>query len=1184
MANEPILLLTPLRKGGHNFKDATGFGSWQPISGTLGELGGALDVDEKAQVDVVRSTPDPWAQARSFADAILNPAHRSGALVAQWRGLIALFGLSAYYEDVYKLSLVAVPLSGRSSRFASVMTHLLPQTSLAAPDGDVSHAWDRPIIVRLFELDKERRPTGAGRDLGILNPASLVAAGRDGEAVRVAGIPWMLRGITDPTRLVGNDALPPVALQMLGDYVQRLDGEVAKMCLGRGGADQQAFLKNLRDRLQSFRDDCLDVRLHPDVGTRTVTIEPGEQWGEGLPHLYELLASPMRAKAPEPGTSDCIIRLRDDLGDAPPFKGLVLLDPALATVDRPASRIGFWGTKTLHQVISGTVSEQAGIRKIIAEAGYLMVTPDDLLTRVLVTLDDDERPARIASHPDGLHNCLLPFSPLVLLIRKPDELASSTSVNRDGKVQLALSVSGRPHVVSRRYVEAPQGTEGRLLREVDWGLGDFALWPNFRSDVWRHYCARIDYSSNSLNRLRGRFAMSGRLLADFMRDAQSPERRADHMAPWANSAPLDNRGTAAVLDRIPEFEGRKFVGPGLTRLRASNSGGRASEIQISTTPYEAAFFSVAVDPNEPPYPAGLSVLHIPEVANPNDRIGVAAIDFGTTNTVACLNETVPLRLAARIVHPVEPANDKGSAFQASELNQKFRDFLPADERSLPSPTVIIGRPLDAPGRELLDADGALNDALLIRHLMYFQPDFAEDGTISAIPIKEWSALLNNIKYNLKWSSAPEMRDAARRFLRQLMLMIACEWTAKGGNPANLKWHFSRPKDMGDDADFLRQLKLALADVVPTPAADAVRPIRYEGDAAAAYILDENTKAQGTRGAVNIILDIGGGTTDIAIWDNGKPIKQLFSTSMRLAGGDFFTDHIMRNPEILEDFGLKAWSSVIQQLNKESDAELRANIHYIGELLFSGRTLDNAIEREWSRVSGTDNVRSLKETSYLFLGGLAWFVGRLLRNLIRDGEIPRSALGDIAVAFCGRGSGLFVRLHGPDPRAQTEISKLMLLIAVAAGETRPAYPQVQVSPFPKIEVAAGMIIAARDDQFIAPASADATHAGIDFGDEVGAEPTVLAETPEDQVYSALPLDVGIEDLDPFLRAFARVSGFTVSIDDNQRAKLINGVADIDREDERDGRPRQSEFAAVLKALVGLIRLKPSENMRPKTVWK
>ncbi|MEO7692223.1 MAG: hypothetical protein ABIS51_23260 [Sphingomonas sp.] len=1184
MPNEPVLLLTPLRKSGHNFKDATAPGSWQPISGTLGELGRALDVDDQAKVDVVRSTPDPWSQARSFADAVLDPSGRPSPLVGQWRGLIALFGLSAYYEDAYKLTLIPVPLAGRQSRFAKVMTHLLPQASLAAPVGDVSHGWDRPVIVRLSELDNEGRPLGIGRDVGMLNPASLVGLGRDSDSIRISGIPWMSAGLVDPTRLTGSDALPSAALHMLAAFLQRLDDDMAALCAGKGSPDQQVLLQNLRAQLQSFRKDSLDPKRHPDIDEQLIEIERGELWAEGLPHLYQSLATPVRAKAPEPGTSDCIIRLRDDLGDQPPFKGFVLLDPSLASADRPASRISFWGLKTLQQVISGQESDRQALRAAIAKAGYLVVTPDDLFTQVLVTLDDEERPARIASHPEGLSNCLLPLSPLALLVRKPDELVKNVTVNRDGKVSLSLSVGGRPHSVSRRYLEQPQAGEGKLLREVDWGLGDFALWPNFRNDLWHHYCARIDYSTNSLNRLRGRFAMSGRLMADILRNAQVSERRADQVAPWASSAPLDNRGNAAVLDRIPEYENRKFTGHGLTRLRASNSGGRASEIQISATPFEAAFFSVAVNPDQPPYPAGLSLLQIAEVTNPHDRSGTAAIDFGTTNTVACLNETVPLRLAARIVHPVEPASDKGAAVLSSELNQKFRDFLPADERSLPSPTVIIGRPLDTVGRELLDGDAALNDALLMRHLMYFQPDFAEDGTISAIPIKEWSALLNNIKYNLKWSSAPEMRDAARRFLRQLMLMISCEWTAKGGSAANLKWHFSRPKDMGDDADFLRQLEMALADIVSTPTPDAIRPIKYEGDAAAAYILDENTKAQGTRGAVNIILDIGGGTTDIAIWDNGKPIRQLFSTSMRLAGGDFFTDHIMRNPEILEDFGLKAWSSVIQQLNKESDAELTANIHYIGELLFSGKTLDNAIEREWSRVSGTDTVRSLKETSYLFLGGLAWFVGRLLRNLIRDGQLPRTALNDIAVAFCGRGSGLFVRLHGPDPRSQTEISKLMLLIAAAAGEARPNFPQVQVSPFPKIEVAAGMIIAAKDDQFISSKDSQQGNAGVDFGDDVASGPSELPETSEGQQYSALPLDIGIEDLDPFLKAFSRVSGFTVVINDNQRAKLINGVADIDREDERDGRPRQSEFAAVLKALVALISLRPQESMRPKTIWK
>lgn len=1180
---EPIQLLTPLKPAGHNLKGATTPGSWQPISGTLGELGNALDVAPDAKVDIVRSTPDPWSQARSFAEGVLSPGISSGPVLDQWRGLIALFALSAYYEDRYKLKLTPLALGERTSRFAEVMKSLMPQAALAAPPEDVSHGWDRPVIVEVQERDRHRQEIDPGVYVGLLNPACLVAAGRDADRMKVSSIPWMSDGLTDPLKLRGSKRLPPAALHTLANFTRRVDAAVGALCADKGSAEQRRLLKNLREKLQAYAKDCLDPNLDPGVASRRFALEPGDPVADGLPRLYQALATPTKAQPATPGTSDCIVKLRDDIGGRNPLQGLVLLDSSLATPEHPATHITFWGHKTLQQAIDAPASELEPLREEIAKAGYLMVTPDDLFTRVLVKLDDPEHRGRIAAHPEGLEDCLLPLSPLALLIRKPADLAATTAVNRDGKVSVTITVAGKPHVISRRYAEKPKGDEGALMREVDWGLGDFALWPNFRAENWHHYCARIDYATASLNRVRGRFALSGRLLADLLRESRPNEAgRAEVARAWADGAPLDNRGDSALLDRVPEYSGRKFAAQSIRRLRASSSSGRTSEVQISTVPFEAAFFTVASNRDQPPVPAGMSLIVTKEVSTADKNSADVAIDFGTTNSVACLDETVPKKFEARIVHPLEPSPTAGGAVNSVELTQKFRDFLPPDERHLPTPTAIISRPLDATARELLDGDAQFNDALLIRHLMYFQPDFAEDGTISAVPITEWSALLKNIKYNLKWSRSPEMRDAGRRYLRQLMLMIACEWAADGGKPADLKWHFSRPRDMGDDKDFFRQLQLALADVVENPAADSITPIAYEGDAAAAYILDEKTNSSGTKGAINIILDIGGGTTDVAIWDNGAEPKQLLSVSLRLAGGDFFTGHIMANPEILEDFGLKAWSTVIKQLNQESEAELKGNLHYIGELLFSGKALDNAIEREWSRVSDTDNVRVLKETAYVFLGGVAWLVGRHLRNLIRDGKLPKEALGDIAVALCGRGSGLFARLHGDDPFAQTDISKIMLLIAAAAGEARPKYPQVKRSKVPKIEVAAGMIIGARDGYIPGKAAAAEGTAGISFfDDEPAAGPD--ADGSSDAVYSAMPLDIGIEDLDEFLKAFARVSGFKLTIDEHQRAKLINGVADIDREDLRDGRPRQSEFAAILKTLVALVRARPGEKMRPKTVW-
>lgn len=1177
MANEPVLLLTPLRKEGHNFKGATSAGSWQPLSGTLGELGKALDVDDEAAVDVVRSTPDPWSQARSFADAVLNPATQRNDIVGQWRGLLALFALAAYYEDSYKLELTPLPLADSKTRFAEVMLHLLPQTSLPPTDAKASPGWDNPYLVKLTTDGQERY-------IGLLNPACLVAGGRDIAQWRTRSVPWLRHGLSDPTALTGTDTLPHAALHILAEYLKRLDETLKAQCGKKGGPEKQEVLKTLSGRLQDFRKDCLDTEKFPGIENYRLDMKPGEFPISGLPSLYQLFVVPIAGEPQE--ESDCIVRLRSDLGGTAPFNGLVLLDPALESSGRPATAITFWKFKTLQQAIDANAVERDALRKDIAKDGYLMVTADDLFTSVMVRMDDDDQPAQILAHPEGLQDCLLPLSALALLIRTPEDMRSRVSINRDGWVSMQLTVGGQPHKMSRRYVQGkPQPGEGQLIDEVDWGLGDFAIWPDFRSDAWHHYCARIDYASTVSNRLRGRFAMSGSLMAALLREV--PERqRADRIVGWVGSRALDNGGDAAVLDPVPEYRDRKYMGNGLTRLRASNSGGKASEIQVATTPFEAACFSIIVNPDEPPTPVGLCLLQVKAIDDVHDNEGHAAVDFGTTNTVACLNDTNPVQFAARVVHPIYPAIEGGLAGRASELAQKFKDFLPPDERVLPTPTVVIGRGLDQSGRDTLAADQDLSDYVFIRQLMYFQPDFAENGTISAVPIAEWSSLLRSISYNLKWSKSAAMNLAAKRYLQQLMLMVACEWASKGGQPAKLAWHFSRPRDMGDNANFISVLKTALTNIVPNADKGAIRDIRYEGDAAAAYILDEKSKPIGTKGAINVILDIGGGTTDISIWDNGREPRKLLSASLRLAGGDFFTDHIMQNPEILNDFGLSAWTDIIKSMHSDADGTLKENIHYIGELLFSGKALDRAIARHWPVVADMDNVRYLKETSYLFLGGVAWLVGRHLRTLIREEQISIDALDDIAVALCGRGSGLFARLHGDDPRAVTVISNIFRLMAAAAGKPQAKRPQVQVSPTPKIEVAAGMIIAARSESAFGTSGGPGAASDDDLEEldmSMDGDSAQSASKSGDDPYTTMALDVGIEDLDLFLKVFAQLSKFSVGVSDNQRAKLVNGVKDIDREDELNGRPRQSEFAALLKGLVGLLRKRPDDSMRPATSW-
>lgn len=1180
-ADTNVLMLTPLKREGHNFKVATEPGNWVAAGSGLGELAKALDVNREASVDLVRSTPDPWAQVRSFADGLLDPTWDDSRRIGQWRSLLTILALSAQKEDAYRVRFDAVPLALRDTRFADVMMRLLPQARLPLPppaDG-ISCGWDRPIIMRVVLLDRNGEEMPGARPLALLNPACLVAPGRDAELWQVP-VGWLKEGLVDPLTVAPMNRLTPAELKLLLGYLERLGVELARLCAGGGDAVAQDTLTNLQRRIRAFAED---VRRQPGLdGENSGAFESdvGEPLDPRLPAPYRLLATPLKARAASPGTSQCIVPFRADLTE-PPFKGMVLLDAAAASDDRPATAITFWGYRTLQQALDMRPSERQALAAEIAKSGYLLVTPDDFFTDVLVRLDETDRPGRVVAHGDRFANHLLPLSPLTLLVLTPAEIQERLEMTRGGRVTLRLRLGGRSHNVARTYVDYPQAGEGRLLTEIDWSPGEFALWPDFRSPKWQHYVARLDYGRSVLHRLRGRFAVSGPLIAQLLQTSQQSEHRAQAAAHWAASAPLDPRQFAGLLDPVPGFGDRHFIHANFSRLRARDSASSVSEVQISRLPFEAAVFTVAISADAPPLPAGMALLDVRDIGSISDRVGDVAIDFGTTNTVACINDESPACLGARVIHPVVPG--AGKAMAMAELAQSLREFLPPDARQLPSPTAIIDRDLDEPASSRLDGHPDFGDMVLLKQLIYFQPDFAADGTIAAVGIGDWTTLLRRLRFNLKWDRRTEMRDAARRYIRQLVLMLAAEWAAEGNDPARLRWHFSRPRSMGDDQDFKALLRRAIAEVIPAHREDALAGLVYEGDAAAAYILNDDARRHTTKGRINVILDIGGGTTDIAIWSGGTQPKSLLSTSIRLAGGDFFTGHITGNPEILEEFGLKSWAQIVSQLNQQTDADIRDNVRYVGELLFSGRTLEQAIDRNWNRVSGTDRVRHLKETAFIFLGGLAWHVGWHILQLIRAGDLLEEDLKDIAVALCGRGSGLFVRLHGNDPMAETEVSRLLRLIAVAARDTRPAWPQVQVSPFPKIEVAAGMIIAGRKARGQAPAPATGSRSDDEFGDVFATDGVRQAAEGRPDAFAPAPPAIGQEALEPFLRAFAIASRCSVQLSDFQRKKLGNLAAEARAADQAAGREPQSEFADILKALVEMMRSPIGSPIKPQTQW-
>ncbi len=1037
---------------GANFANAEHAGAWIKATGSLSELASSLRDTGGGDLDNVKSAPDPWAQPRTFADALTRSGHPLAKSVRrEWRGLLALFALEKTYESVYAISPRGVDLTGKS-RFEHVLTALLPSPRLPQAHRTTQGApaaaeWNRPVLIDLKLVAPGSGTERRFRDtitLGMFNPACLVSVGRKRASVIVPGIPWMRSGITDPTELVGDDKLPVVQLAILRDYAAEL--RLGLLALAENARSEQ--LTAIAAQLNELVDDC-DRRGAANTPIAVTVGAP--QPSRVLPPLYQLLQRSVTADATgDPAsTSECRIDLRTDLAPKP-FQGVVLVDRALsATLGKTIQDIIVWGTRSLSSVLDNPVA-LAALRAEAAAAGYLVVTPDDVFTKTLLKLG---RSAMVAGNPETLRDMVLPLSPLVLLLQSPAQLGQSASSADDAGVAQRFDLRvmvRRPggaetvrHTLSRTFSPQPGPNEGRLLKSGQGDLDTAAIWPNFAHPQWTWYVARFAFAKGFPLNLRGRLATSGQALGAMLL-AGDEQQRTTAILDWCATSSVDH-------ETLEPLATRNFASPWFNRMRTLDDEAAAQEIQTSPYPFEAVFFGTAGEVDESAVPAGMVLVAARKPAAGNTD-GMVAIDFGSTNTVAAFDDAKPVTFAPRILYPVSSTDQAVVNRKMEAIEWPFVDFMPPAERHTPTPTVILGRRVDAAPE--LDAVAKGDDnRLLFANSLYFQPKgqwekFSADSLWSVV-----EPVLARAKFDLKWDEEPSVRVASQWFLRQLMVMIAAEAFDSGRSLATLKWRFSRPNAMADQVSFENRIRYALDNFVPGASSANLLDSASEGACAANYILSGGHNGRSfTAAHLNVILDIGGSTTDIAIWVDRALV---WSGSYRLAGGQFFTNHLVNNPGLLKLFKLdKTWGSIINVVTSGRSRWAQS----VGELLLSGPEFNEVLNANWDDNSDTAEVKALSRSALAFLGGIAWYLGLVVRGLIADGRIAPEKLGNVAFALCGRGAGLFSRMHGANPNSDTPVQRILKLFAAAASPGQNlAPPSVFVSPAPKLEVVGGMII-------------------------------------------------------------------------------------------------------------------------------
>lgn len=1043
-------------------------GLWRPAQGNLSDLGNSFPPALGGTVDEIKSVPDPWAQPRTFAEAVLDSHHPlADSSVSRWRGLLALLALRDACSDIYEISLDPVNLVKSKSRLARILTVLTPAMSLRradAPDTPCAD-WLDPVLLRLTLKGERGGQRATTVTLGMMNPACLVSPGRTHGAVIAPQIEWMRKGLTDPTTLTGADRLPDVKLAIIREYVEAILADVTGM------AADNKVRRDLVAELIAYRDALPDADSLPF----DIDVSPRETPGD-LPQLYAALRRTVQARhddavsvsecrialrgdLPDVETDDTVARDQDDASDAPAHgavRGVVLVDLAIAaTLGKEAHNVHVWGEHTLSSLQDPNVFRTA--RDAAAAEGWLLIRPDQLFAPVLAVLGKDK--TTILSNPEPFRTSPIPLTPLALLLQDPDALKTRVGLAWEGaglaKVSLEVTLMGpggsRPddddhdtrtvtHRAVRIYADKPKDDQGLIRRDVPWTFGEATVWPNFASRDWRHYFARF-YHPEGPNRLRGRIALSGGQLARHLADTPLPE-RARELRSWCR-APSSDAGKPS--EAIGVLVGPSSYEVALSRWSARHEGTR-EDIQTSTIPFEAVFFTATE-------PCGLVLLAPQKVDGNNGAGAVVGLDFGTTNTVACIDNADRVIFKDRLIHPVTQADSKQMERNRTNARMSFLDFLPAAEKATPTASVSIDRIIDDAAMRPEAGGGKVGASdILQKQAVYFHPHNTDGGDTSLSDLAQMGDILGRSHFNLKWDKKETGKLAAQRFLGQLLMMIAAEVLAVNRvKPANVHWRFSRPDAMQDEHD---KFKKVVATLLAPPGGGGlggeIDGIYSEAEAAGQYILDNPKKF--VRGSLNIILDIGGGTTDVTIW---RGDDQVWKGSYTIAGKSFFTQYIVNNTGFLSNFGLPGWASILKSLNDRGDKFTKD----VGELLFSGPALSDAMSGiNWINKEDYAESRGLIHSGMVFLGGIAFYLGLVVRPLIEKGVIQETDLDRTVFALCGRGAGLFAQLHPGKPEADTRISRLLRLFDEGARIDQPRRPQIFRSDQPKLEVAKGMATA------------------------------------------------------------------------------------------------------------------------------
>lgn len=424
---------------------------------------------------------------------------------------------------------------------------------------------------------------------------------------------------------------------------------------------------------------------------------------------------------------------------------------------------------------------------------------------------------------------------------------------------------------------------------------------------------------------------------------------------------------------------------------------------------------------------GLIVLSPPETVKPTGdwKIGV---DFGTSFTNIYVNRqgrvTDPLPLNNLQLQVTNVPDD-------TRVKTLFEFFVPEnfvpEEKPLPLSSVLTNRGFRKDAGE--DLDPIFDGRVYVPQSSSFQPqqDFIKTDL-------KWSA--KNLPYN-------------RLFLKHLALHITAMAVQDEGGARRIQWCLSYPsafsrRDQRRLASVWQSITEDLAQSTGVkhgcPGIQDLTHFRTESLAIAQYFADK----EGENLVSSTCIDLGGGTSDISIWERNTLIHQC---SVQLAGRDLFSQFISRKP----DFILKHFEQDKSQWSELEGPAFNAKL----DVLLRNDSA-NWLRNKRSFVEEEPEFQGLLQLMALGFSGLYYYIGTLLGVLHQEGKYSAPQITPVYIG--GNGSQLLNWLAEDgrfDP--DSEINALLSKMLCEGSQFKDTEEPTRLSQRPKDEVACGLVL-------------------------------------------------------------------------------------------------------------------------------